>query len=117
MATKEQMNPTSRVSITASQARENSRTDGSKHMIVYSVLTHLIFKEVTEEGQYCRTAIEPAKAAEFEQRVSKFLLDTNIIINSNTNLDLGFLQIKDKKNVSNPLNPLIKKILVEQSMN
>ncbi len=37
-------------------------------------------------------------------------------INSNINLDLRFLQIKDKKNVSNPLNLLIK-ILVEKSKN
>ena len=34
--------------------------------------------------------------------------------NSNMNLDLGFLEIKDKKNVSNPLNLLIK-ILIEKS--
>ncbi len=29
-------------------------------------------------------------------------------INSNKNLDLGFLKIKDKNDVSNPLNLLIK---------
>ncbi len=45
-----------------------------------------------------------AEAAEFENRASKFKIDTNIIINSNINLDLGFFDIKDRINVTNPLN-------------
>jgi hypothetical protein len=61
MTTKGQMNPTSRVSVTASQAGENSQTNGSEHTIVSIILTDLIFKEATEEKQYCRTTIEPAK--------------------------------------------------------
>ncbi len=35
------MNPTSRVSITASQAGENRQTNGSEHTIVSSILTDL----------------------------------------------------------------------------
>jgi hypothetical protein len=54
MTTKGQMNPTSRVSVTASQAGENSQTNGSKHTIVSIILTNLIFKEATEEEQYCQ---------------------------------------------------------------
>jgi hypothetical protein len=54
MTTKGQMNPTSRVSVTASQARENSQTNGREHTIVSIILTDLIFKEATEEEQYCR---------------------------------------------------------------
>ncbi len=44
MTKKGQMNPTSRVSVTASQARENSQTNVSEHTIVSSILTDLIFK-------------------------------------------------------------------------
>ncbi len=44
MNTKGQMNPTSRVSITASQAGENSQTNGSVHTIISSILTDPIFK-------------------------------------------------------------------------
>jgi hypothetical protein len=54
MTTKGQMNPTSRVSVTASQAGENSQTNGREHKIVSIILTDLIFKEATEEEQYCR---------------------------------------------------------------
>ena len=54
MTTKGQMNPTSRVSVTASQAGENSQTNGREHTIVSIILTDLIFKEATEEEQYCR---------------------------------------------------------------
>jgi hypothetical protein len=49
------MNPTSRVSVTACQAGENSQTNGSEHMIVSSILTDLIFKEATEKEQHCQT--------------------------------------------------------------
>jgi hypothetical protein len=54
MTTIGQMNPTFRVSlsITASKAGKNSQTNGSKHTIVSSILTDLIFKEATEEEQY-----------------------------------------------------------------
>jgi hypothetical protein len=47
MTTKGQMNPTSRMRITTSQAGENSQTNGSEHydMIVSSILTDLIFKK------------------------------------------------------------------------
>jgi hypothetical protein len=44
MTTKGQMNPTSRVGVTASQAGENSQTNGSEPTIVSSILTDLIFK-------------------------------------------------------------------------
>ena len=44
MTTKGQMNPTSRVSVTASQAGENSQTNGREHTIVSIILTDLIFK-------------------------------------------------------------------------
>jgi hypothetical protein len=44
MTTKGQMNPTSRVSITASQAGENSQTNGPEHTIVSRILTDLNFK-------------------------------------------------------------------------
>ena len=54
MTTKGQMNPTSRVSVTASQAGENSQTNGREHTIVSIILTDLIFKEATKEEQYCR---------------------------------------------------------------
>jgi hypothetical protein len=55
MTTKGQMNPTFRVSVTSSQAGENSQTNGSDHTIVSIILTDLIFKELTEEEQYRRT--------------------------------------------------------------
>ncbi len=55
MTTKGQMNPMSKVSITASQAGENSQTNGSEHTIVSSILTDMIFKEATEEEQFRRT--------------------------------------------------------------
>ncbi len=44
MTTKGQMSPTSRVSVTASQAEENSQTNGLEHTIVFIILTDLIFK-------------------------------------------------------------------------
>ncbi len=55
MTTKWQTNPTSRVSVTASQAGENSQTNGPEHTMVLSILTDLIFIGKTEEEQYCRT--------------------------------------------------------------
>ena len=61
MTTKGQMNPTSRVSVTASQAGENSQTNGREHTIVSIILTDLIFKEATEEEHIVGTTIEPAK--------------------------------------------------------
>jgi hypothetical protein len=60
------------VSVTASQAGENSQTNGREHTIVSIILTDLIFKEATEEEQYCRNHHWTSEAAEFEQRVSKF---------------------------------------------
>ncbi len=90
MATKGQMNPTSRVNITASQPGENRKSNCSEHTIVSSILTDLIFKEATEEEQYRRTHHWTSEAAEFERRVSKVLIDTNITVNSNINLDLRF---------------------------
>ncbi len=44
MTTKGQMNPTSRLSVTASQAGKNSQTNGPEHTIVSSILTDLIFQ-------------------------------------------------------------------------
>ena len=44
MTTKGRMNPTSGVSVTASQAGENSQTNGLEHTIVSIILTDLIFK-------------------------------------------------------------------------
>ncbi len=44
MTTKGQMHPKSRVSITSSQAKENSQTNGPEHTIVSRILTDLIFK-------------------------------------------------------------------------
>ena len=117
MTTKGQMNPRSRVSVTASQAGENSQTNCRKHTIVSIILTDLIFKEATEDrSSIVGATIEPAKQPSSSRRVSNFLIVTNIVINSNINLDLGFLEIKDKKNFSNSLNQLIK-ILVEKSIN
>jgi hypothetical protein len=48
MPTKGQMNPRSRVSITASKAGENSQTNGSEHTIVSSILTDPMFKRSNE---------------------------------------------------------------------
>jgi hypothetical protein len=42
MTTKGQMNPTSRVSVTASQAEENSQTNGREHTIVSIILEILV---------------------------------------------------------------------------
>jgi hypothetical protein len=42
--TKGKINPTSRVSLTASQAGENSQTNGPEHTILSSILTDLIIK-------------------------------------------------------------------------
>jgi hypothetical protein len=39
MTTKGQMNPTSRVSVTASQAGENSQSNGREHTIVSIILS------------------------------------------------------------------------------
>jgi hypothetical protein len=47
-----------------SQAGENSQTNGPEHTIISSILTEmmaLIFKEATDEEQYHRTHMEPAK--------------------------------------------------------
>ncbi len=74
MTTKGQMNPTSRVSVTASQVGENSQTNGSEHTIprLSSIPTDLIFKEATEEEQHRQTHHWTIEAAQFKQRVSKF---------------------------------------------
>jgi hypothetical protein len=61
MTTKGQMNPTSRASITASQAGENSQTNGSELTILSSILTDLILKEAREEEQYRQLTVKPAK--------------------------------------------------------
>jgi hypothetical protein len=55
------MNPTSRVGIVVFQAGENRQTNGSEHMIVFSILTDLIFKR--SNG---RRAVSPDPPAEFE---------------------------------------------------
>ena len=44
ITTKGQMQPTCRVSLTASQAGENSQSHAPEHTIVSSILTDLIFK-------------------------------------------------------------------------
>jgi hypothetical protein len=54
LAAKGQMNPTSRVVVTASQAGENSQNNALEQTIVFSIRTDLISKETTEEVQYCR---------------------------------------------------------------
>jgi hypothetical protein len=59
MATKGQMNPMSMVSITVSQAGENSQTNGPEHTIISSILIDLIFK--TSNGRRAVSTIEPAK--------------------------------------------------------
>ncbi len=77
MASKGQMNPTSRVSIMASQAGENSQTNGSEHTIVSSILTDLIFKRRNGRRAFSdlplKLMIEPAKQPSstlFVQQVS-----------------------------------------------
>jgi hypothetical protein len=74
MSMKGQMTPTSRMSITASQTGENSKTNGPEHTIVSSILTDLIFKK--GNGRRMISSDPPghrtSEAAEFEQRVSKF---------------------------------------------
>jgi hypothetical protein len=110
------MSPNSGASSTASQAGDNSQTNGSEHTTTSSILTAWPSKETTEEEQYRWNHYWTSEAAEFEPRVSRFKIDINIIINSNINVDVGFLEIKDKIDVSNPMNLLIK-ILVEKSIN
>jgi hypothetical protein len=72
-------------------------------MTVSSIPTDLIFKRKNARRVVSsEPTIEPAKQpglSNRQQRVSKFKVDKNIIISSNTNLDLGrlgFLNIKDK---------------------
>jgi len=53
MTTKGQKLPTSwQASLTASQAGENSQTDGFEHAIESSIPTDLIFRETAEEEKY-----------------------------------------------------------------
>ncbi len=97
MNTKEQKKPISESSVrsTASQARENSQINAPKHTIVSSILTDLMKKQ-EKKSSVVGNHYWTSEASEFEQRGSNLKTDTNIV-NSNKNLDLGFLEIKDKK--------------------
>ena len=59
------------MSLTASQAGENSQTIDPEHTIVSSILTDLIFRRNQKEEQYCRNQYQTGEEAEIEQLVSK----------------------------------------------
>jgi hypothetical protein len=67
MTTKWQMNPTARVSITAFQAGENSKINGSEHTIVSQAIQHSnrpdsdLQKEQRKKSSIVGPTIEPAK--------------------------------------------------------
>jgi hypothetical protein len=89
--------------LNASQAGESrdSQTSGPELTIVSGILTDLIFKRNNgRRAVSSEPTIETREAAEFELRVSRFKIDTNVIINSNISRDLGVLEMKDKQNVS-----------------
>jgi hypothetical protein len=107
MITKGHMKPTSRVSSMASQSPRpewiakvaakpmalicRQTYDGAQHS---NRPDQWSSKEATEEDQRRQTQHWTSEAAEFEQRVSKIWIDTNVTINSNINLELGFIYIK-----------------------
>ncbi len=82
MATKWQMNPTSRVSLTAAQAGEKSQSNGPEDTIVSSILTDLIFKRSSIVGPN----VEPAKQASSSNEFQNFKL-TQISPSSDVNSD------------------------------
>jgi hypothetical protein len=66
MTTKGQMKPTSRVVSTASQASENSRTNGLEHKIVSGIVGDLIFRRKLKKNTVVGTHHGSSKATEFE---------------------------------------------------
>ena len=99
-----------RMSLTASQARENSQTNDPEHTIVSSIQTDLIFRR-NHEGRAVLSKPSLNRRRSWD-RATRFKTqnrhDNSITGYSNINLDLGFSEIKDKATVPNPLNPSIK---------
>ena len=80
MTTKGQMKPTCRVSLTASQAGEKSKSNVPEHTIVSSIIMNLIFsRDLRRRTAQLGPTIESAKqceAAQHDQCVSKFKINT-----------------------------------------
>jgi hypothetical protein len=78
MTTKGQINPTSRVSITACQAGENSQTNGLEHTIVSSILTDLVFKR--SNGRRAVSSDPPLNQRSSRVRATGFKLSASTAI-------------------------------------
>jgi hypothetical protein len=90
MTTKGQMNPMSKVLLTAPQAGENTQSNGPKHAIVSSIRTDLIFNR--SNGRRAVSSDPPLNKLSSRAQATSFKIQKGhkITINSNINLDLGF---------------------------
>jgi hypothetical protein len=59
-------------SLTASQAGENSQTNGLEHTIESSILTDLILRKTAEEERHCKKHPQTSEEVQFNQCISKF---------------------------------------------
>jgi hypothetical protein len=59
-------------SLTASQAGENSQTNGLEHTIEFSILTDLILRKTAEEERHCKKHPQTSEEVQFNQCISKF---------------------------------------------
>jgi hypothetical protein len=101
-------------SLTASQAGENSQTNGLEHTIKSSILTDLILRKPQGKNDSARNILKPAKKPS-STNASQNSNRHNNGINFNINFDLEFSKIKDGTNVQNSKNPLLK-VLSKKSM-
>jgi hypothetical protein len=59
-------------SLTASQAGENSQTNGLEHTIESSILTDLILRKTAEEERHCKKHPQTSEEVQFNKCISKF---------------------------------------------
>ena len=122
MTTKGQMKPTCRVSLTASQAGENSQSNVPEHTIVSSILTDLIFRR----NHRRRTALSgpPLNLRSSRTRAMRFKIQNrhNTIINFNINFQSWILRItihkvhRSKNAVENFMNQTASNSKVESTL-
>ena len=117
MTTKGQMKPTCRVSLSVSQAGENSQSNVPEHTIVSSILTDLIFRRNLRR----RTALSgpPLNLQSSRTRAMRFKIQNrhNTIINFTINFQSWILRIKGK--LIDPIHKVhrSKNAAVEKFMN
>jgi hypothetical protein len=56
----------------ASQAGENSQTNGLEHTIESSILTDLTLRKTAEDERHCKTNPQTSEEVQFNQCISKF---------------------------------------------